>query len=95
MRLASLFAGLERLRREYFCQEEGGGPSSAPTGRYDQADQGAFSSDGHRLSSLFRAPKLRQSWLTNGYRRKVTAPSSWQKYSNPTSQPELTLGGAQ
>jgi len=64
------------LRREYFQKTEG-----APL----PASKGDFTLHGHRLSSLYRAIKLRIVWLTNRYLISV-----FSKYSNPT----LTTGAA-
>ncbi len=47
----------ERLRREYFSKKE-----NAPLHRGYQ-HKGGFSLYGHRLSSLYRKPNLRVTWL--------------------------------
>jgi len=65
-------AGADRqgcLRREYFYRKETGAPLLL--------HRGGFSSDGHRLSSLYRNLSLYGAWLINRY-----AVSFLSKYSN-------------
>lgn len=64
------------LRREYFQKTE-----DAPL----PENKGDFTLHGHRLSSLYRKPRIPKSWLTNRYPISV-----FYKYSNPN----LTTGAA-
>ncbi len=55
------FDNKERLRREYLGKEE------RPVTPLPAVGKGAFSFDGHRLSSLYRDASFSRSTLTSGY----------------------------
>lgn len=81
-------AWAERLRREYLNKEKTKGaprPVSAQSACLNSTDQGGFSFDGHRLSSLYRGPLKTILWLTNPY------VFSLQKYSYSDSATDLSL----
>lgn len=59
---------------EYLGKDEAKAVSLPPSLR--QMGRDVFTFHGHRLSSLYRKPKV-----TNGAMRRVNAPSSFQKYS--------------